>query len=266
METNLRPLGVLQLMLLLQSLHKMGYERLRWFSYMAPNGCAMRCHITTANNIMRNEFIINLHKNTWYLSTSNADNGENDITPYLDTLTREMGGELLKLGKGEDKSYVEWFNHLVEKAKKGKFPTFYADFWKVPKGMIEVGNEQYPCPPIRSITMDEITIFETRKIVAFNISTSYHEWKERENIYECTRKFWRMSINRARKLELCLAVLDGKVVKVYHPYQWDVVKEGKWKGRIMFEGEEERESDLLGLDLSKLFYRRQNPICYLGEG
>lgn len=62
METNLRQLGVLQLMLLLQSLHKMGYERLRWFSYMAPNGCAMRCHITTANNIMRNEFIINFQK------------------------------------------------------------------------------------------------------------------------------------------------------------------------------------------------------------
>lgn len=266
METNLRQLGVLQLMLLLQSLHKMGYERLRWFSYMAPNGCAMRCHITTANNIIRNEFINNLHKNTWYLSTGNADNGENDITPYLDTLTREMGCELLKLGNGEDKPYVEWFDHLVEKAKKGKFPIFCADFWKVPKGMIEVGNEQYPCPPIRPITMDEMTIFEPRKIVAFNISTSYHEWKERENIYECTRKFWRMSIKRARQLELCLAVLDGKVVKAYHPYQWEVVKEGKWKGRIMFEGEEERESDLLGLDLSEEFHGRQNPICYLGEG
>ena len=59
-------------------------------------------------------------------------------------------------------------------------------------------------------------------------------------------------------------MLDGKVVKVYHPYQWDVVEEGEFKGRIMFEGEEERESDLLGLDLSKLFYRRQNPVCYLG--
>lgn len=34
----------------------------------------------------------------------------------------------------------------------------------------------------------------------------------------------------------------------------------------MFEGEEERESDLLDLDLSKEFHGRQNPICYLGEG
>lgn len=75
-----------------------------------------------------------------------------------------------------------------------------------------------------------------------------------------------MSIKRAEQVELCLAVLDGRVVKVYHPYQWNVVEEGEFKGRIMFEGEEERESDLLGLDLSKEFHGRQNPICYLGEG
>ena len=74
-----------------------------------------------------------------------------------------------------------------------------------------------------------------------------------------------MSIKRAEQVELCLAVLDGKVVKVYHPYQWNVVDEGELKGRIMFEGEEERESDLLGLDLSKKIHRRQNPICYLGD-
>lgn len=75
-----------------------------------------------------------------------------------------------------------------------------------------------------------------------------------------------MSINRAQQVEPCLAVLDGKVAKVYHPYQWNVVEEGEFKGRIMFEGEEERESDLLDLDLSKEFHGRQNPICYLGEG
>lgn len=265
METNLRQLGVLQFMLLLQRLHKMGYERLRWFSYMAPMGGSLRCHITTINNIIRNEFIKDLHKNTWYISTSNADNGETDIIPYLNTFTREIGSELLELGKGEDKPYVEWFGNLVEKAKKGKFPTFYADFWDIPKGMIQVGNEQYPCPPTRSITLDEITIFEPRKIAAFNISTSYHEWKERENIYECTRKFWRMSIKRAERVELCLAVLDGKVVKVFCPYRWKVVEDGELKGRIMFEGQEEQDSDLQGLDLNQKFYRRQNPICYLGD-
>ncbi len=75
-----------------------------------------------------------------------------------------------------------------------------------------------------------------------------------------------MSIKRAEQVELCLAVLDGKVAKVYHPYQWNVVEEGEFKGRIILKGEEERESDLLGLDLSKEFHGRQNPICYLGEG
>ncbi len=265
METRLRNLGVLQFMLLLQELHKRGYERLRWFSYMAPNGCAMRCHITTENNIIRNEFIKDLHKNTWYISTGNADNGETDIAPYLDIFTSEIGGELLELGKGEDKPYVEWFDKLITFAKQGGFPVFYADFWNCPKGMIEVGKEHYTCPPVRPISYDEMLQFEPRKIAAFNISTSYHEWKERENIYECTRKFWRMSLKRAERVELCLAVLDGKVVKVFCPYRWKVVEEGELKGRILFEGQEEQDSDLLGLDLSKKFYRRQNPVCYLGD-
>ena len=69
-----------------------------------------------------------------------------------------------------------------------------------------------------------------------------------------------MSIKRAMKLELCLAVLDGKVVKAYHPYQWDVVKEAKWEGRIMFEGEEE-DSDLL--DRVRYFTADKIPFAIL---
>ena len=265
MVTRLRRLGVLQLMLLLQELHEKGYEKLRWFSYISPNGCAMRCHVTTENNIIRNEFIQKLDKNTWYTSTSNANNGEMNIEPYIATFEGEMGYELLALGKGEDKPYVEWFNQIVEFAKQGKYPVFYADFWRVPKGMIEVGNEHFPCPPIRQTTLEDIKQFEPRKIVCFNITKSYHEWKERENIYECTRKFWRMSLKKAQQANICLAVLDGKVVKAYHFCQWDTIKEGDLKGRIMFEGVEDDNSDLVGLDLSTIFYRRQNPICYLGD-
>ena len=43
--------GVLQYMLVPQELHKQGYQKLRWFSYMSPNGCAMRCHFTMQDNI-----------------------------------------------------------------------------------------------------------------------------------------------------------------------------------------------------------------------
>lgn len=44
-------LGALEFMLILQELHRRGYQKLRWYSYMSPNGVALRCHITTADNI-----------------------------------------------------------------------------------------------------------------------------------------------------------------------------------------------------------------------
>lgn len=105
---------------------------------------------------------------------------------------------------------------------------------------------------------------EMPKVIALNISKSFHKWNDRESIYDCTRKYWKMSIDRAKQAEYCLAVLDYKVVKVYIPKSWEIVKEGEFKGRLMFEGHEVKSSDLLGLDLSEKFYRRQNPVCYLG--
>lgn len=105
---------------------------------------------------------------------------------------------------------------------------------------------------------------EMPKVIALNISQSFHNWKDRESIYDCTRKYWKMSFDRAKQAEYCLAVLDYKVVKVYCPKNWTIAEDGDFKGRLMFEGNEVENSDLLGLDLSEKFYRRQNPICYLG--
>jgi len=51
-------LGALEFMLILQELHRRGYQKLRWYSYMSPNGVALRCHITTADNIWGNRDLV----------------------------------------------------------------------------------------------------------------------------------------------------------------------------------------------------------------
>ena len=43
---KLENLGAYELMQILHELHKLGYQKLRWMSYMAPTGLALRCHIT----------------------------------------------------------------------------------------------------------------------------------------------------------------------------------------------------------------------------
>lgn len=55
---KLENLGAYELMQILHELHKLGYQKLRWMSYMAPTGLALRCHITTQDHICANREIV----------------------------------------------------------------------------------------------------------------------------------------------------------------------------------------------------------------
>lgn len=70
----LQEMGALQVMQMLKELHKRGYQKLRWFSYMSPNGCALRCHITTQDNICMNREIMVLEEDVClWMSTTSPD-------------------------------------------------------------------------------------------------------------------------------------------------------------------------------------------------
>lgn len=140
-------LGVLQYMLMLQELHRRGFQKLRWMSYMSPNGCAMRCHITTEDNLWDNVEIKHFSK-AWCTSTSNPDSGLYDIEPYMHDFMGDLGVEQLEAGRGEDAEYAKWYDKIVEYAKSGKLPIFQGEFWDAPRGMIKVGgNDIVPGPP-----------------------------------------------------------------------------------------------------------------------
>lgn len=143
-----KKLGVLQYMLMLQELHRRGFQKLRWMSYISPNGCAMRCHITTEDNLWDNNEI-KVFSKTWYTSIDNADSGMCNIEPYMHDFMGELGLELLEAGRGKDTEYTMWYDKIVEYAKNGKLPTFQGEFWHAPKGMIRVGgNDIVPGPPV----------------------------------------------------------------------------------------------------------------------
>ncbi len=140
--------GVLQYMLVLQELHRQGYEKLRWFSYWSPNGCCLRCFFTTQDNIcMRyGDLKDSDDKHVWCTSVDQAYTKITDVTPYVDEFKQEMRG-LLDNSKGCDSEYVKWFNAIVEKTKEGYMPSFGGEYWDAPVGMIKVGNMLYPGPP-----------------------------------------------------------------------------------------------------------------------
>lgn len=112
----LRDLGIIEFMQLLQELHKLGYQKLRWFSYVSPNGCALRCHITTQDNIFANREIIHLSNEFAWAYSTGLTSSRTDIKPLIKTFLDELSTQLLDKGKGEDPEYVSWFNHIVDRA------------------------------------------------------------------------------------------------------------------------------------------------------
>lgn len=146
----LRDLGTIEFMQLLQELHKLGYQKLRWFSYVSPNGCALRCHITTQDNIFANREIIHLSNEFAWAYSTGLTSSRTDIKPLIRTFLDELSTQLLDKGKGEDPEYVSWFNHIVDRAISCHvFPWFYGEFYPAPLGHIMIGDEICRTPPMR---------------------------------------------------------------------------------------------------------------------
>ena len=98
------------------------------------------------------------------------------------------------------------------------------------------------------------------KILCLNVSRT-HLSCERPNLYECTRKYWRLNGERASKAELVFAVSSGYIVGVFKPTRWYPSKE--YIGRWEFEGEYIEDSPYILMDIFHLLGKRQNPVMYI---
>lgn len=146
-DSKLKNLGAFELMQILHELHKLGYQKLRWMSYMAPTGLSLRCHITTQDHICANrEIVFSGDPNEiWRTSIGAMTTGE-DITPLVRRFMDE-NPRLLEIGKGDDPEYIEWFNKLLSFAAKGQTPIFYGEYRSLQMGRIQVGQYTMPTPP-----------------------------------------------------------------------------------------------------------------------
>lgn len=86
---------------------------------------------------------------------------------------------------------------------------------------------------------------------------------KRENLYEMTRKYWVVDINRAKKATRVLAIVDGVVEAVYIPEAWKHTDSPQYIGRCEFIGSEETDSDYIGKSVSSYYGRSQNPVKYI---
>lgn len=86
---------------------------------------------------------------------------------------------------------------------------------------------------------------------------------KRENLYEMTRKYWVMNLERASKATHVLAIIDGLVDTVYIPKLWYHSKVTGKEHKLEFEGKEDLYSDYIGKSVKSYYGNSQNPVKYI---
>lgn len=85
----------------------------------------------------------------------------------------------------------------------------------------------------------------------------------RENLYEMTRKYWVMKLERASRATHVLAVVDGIVEAVYIPQEWKYTNDSQHEGRCEFVGKECQNSEYIGKSVKTYYGRSANPVKYI---
>ena len=99
-------------------------------------------------------------------------------------------------------------------------------------------------------------------IICFNVSKTYLQC-ERPNLYECTRKYWRLNGERAQNADFAFAICSGYIIGVFRPTRWFLTSSKEYTGRWEFEGEEVENSPFLNMNISYLIGKNQNPVSYI---
>ena len=85
----------------------------------------------------------------------------------------------------------------------------------------------------------------------------------RENLYEMTRKYWVMKLERATRATHVLAVVNGIVESVYRPEKWYYSKATGKEHKLEFEGKEDSSSGYIGKSVKNFYGHSSNPVKYI---
>lgn len=85
----------------------------------------------------------------------------------------------------------------------------------------------------------------------------------RETLYEMTRKYWIVNLERASQATYVFAVIKGIVVMVYIPEYWKHSEDEGKERKCEFVGREDPCSKYIGMNVAHLYGKSQNAIKYI---
>jgi len=100
------------------------------------------------------------------------------------------------------------------------------------------------------------------EILALKINNSYHKQISAKELYEATRRSWKLSKTRASKVRTVLSLAEGRVVEVYTVESWYPSSD---VGRLEFSGSvADHHTRAIWLDRpSKEIARNTGPVRYI---
>lgn len=162
---NLSPheLSVQDVVFMLHELHKLGYEQLRLYAGMSPNGGCWRwmiypkCLLLEQGDVEHNRGCLPfyaIHSSTGCLEPTH-DSKELAVQFLADNL------EYLSISRMQcDDGYVEWFNqYILENVKLGRYPVAFQEYMPNVDGWLMYGEdyrEIIPFPPFSSVDLEHI--------------------------------------------------------------------------------------------------------------
>lgn len=152
-----------RLLMMVHELHKVGYQKVQIFPYMAPSGSSWRCVITVSGNIKYNSNSYDLLDESSdisaiYSSASGSlyfdwQDTQQDNARQLAQKFIERYPEIARQGKGFDYPYAGWFSLILGYTENGHFPIFFNDSPnRAPEGYMlnaSSSDEYIPAPPLQ---------------------------------------------------------------------------------------------------------------------
>ena len=104
------------------------------------------------------------------------------------------------------------------------------------------------------------------KLIFVNIKESYEAMQRndrkhplyRSSLYDCTRKYWQINLEKFEVVTHVLGCYKGKVIEIINIKNRYIEPNGEYAGRKVFEGVEQPESLYMGMDLHDIFDSLRN--------
>jgi len=108
--------------------------------------------------------------------------------------------------------------------------------------------------------------FFDRPVLLININKQFKKDMSDKNIYEVTRKYWKINIDKAKEFEIICAVSQGIIREVFELNKWTKATSEEQKGRSYFTGHiasDKIRNKYIDKSVNKFWLPgSQNPIKY----